>query len=201
MRSIRTRAGAVRIARVLGGALALVLLGVVLTSCGGVGTESAKVSGNLASDMQRAGMKLDRVMVRNYNYANDVSSRPYKCLNRSPIGGPLLAACESTCKSCQVSLATLKRRVTTAYARSPRAIRVIYRNAYVQEMHNLTDRHAVMQAYADYARVHGASSYAGRTEFDRAKILVKAEDASANRFLRLLATARKHFSAYLAKLD
>jgi hypothetical protein len=96
---------------------------------------------------------------------------------------------------------TLERQIKATYTRSPRYVRTVYRAAYGSEVTNLRDHAAALSALGDYARVHGASTAAGMAEFDRAKALIKTEDASGKRYLRLAKKARARFRLYLRKLD
>lgn len=189
----------------LAGALAAGGCGSSRTPSGGSGTTttpSSKASGTPSSAAARAAqLRLDGALIDQWNAANDVASKPYACLRKAPRGGPVLASCVSTCQKCTISIGTIKRRVASAYNRSPRYVRTIYHAAYLAQMRNLDNHAAVLRALGEYARVHGASSYAGMTEFARAKALIKVEDASAKVWRRRFDKARSRFHAYVRKLD
>ena len=194
-----------RVAQRVASVVSLVVLGAVLPSCGSgsttkTGDTGAGSSGPSVEQAQRAHDRLDSAMTSAFNKAQAVSVKPFACLQRSPSGGPALAACVPSCQACAIDIGGLKKKVRAAYTGSPRYLRSIYRAAYAAEVKNLNDHAAVLGALGGYARVHGASRSAGMAEFDRAKGLIKTEDASAKRYLRLVTAARARFRRYLAKL-
>lgn len=149
---------------------------------------------------RKAQVRLDGRLIDAWTLSQEVSARPYACLNKAPRGGPVLATCVSTCQACSISFAKIKRRVAKAYDAAPRDVRRIYHATYLAQMRNLDDHRAAVSALGEYARVHGASSYAGMAEFSRAKALIKAEDRSAKVWQRRIRDARKRFDRYLETL-
>lgn len=198
-------------ARKAGAVVLLLAVLLALAGCGSSGTttrttklptSTSQGSGKPTHAAARAAqIRLDGALIDQWNAANDVSAKPYACMRKSPRGGPALAKCVATCQKCTISMATLKRRVAKAYNGSPSYVRRVYHATYLAQMRNFDDRRAVLRAFAEYSRVHGASYYQGMAEFDRAKALVKKEDASAAVWRKRFSRARKDFGDYLAKLD
>ena len=167
-----TRGSGHRASRVLLVVL-LVAVGVGLAGVALLGGEKGDGGGGdkaaAAKKADRAYDRLDGTILRTARRTNDAVDVAFGKLaqasNRSPYGGPILAAVVPTIERSAATVRRQTRQLDGTYRASPSYLRRIYKGAYRETRHSLVAATDYLGALAQWARVHGASSYRGQTEF------------------------------------
>jgi hypothetical protein len=186
-------------------AVALVSAGVLLASCGGGDKSDSGAGGGDTKQQaaQRAAktqQRLDGSMTSIFNDTDVVVHVAFACLSRAShinaYGGPQLAKCEPTAKKAAVNLRRKTSRLGRIYRSSPSILRRIYRDGFRSLQRVLSIHAQEADAMADWARVHGGSSYAGAAEFQRIKTQIASGRAADNRHLKRMKQARGRWHRY-----
>ena len=166
------------------------LAGVALLG-GEKGTDGGGGKAAAAKKADRAYDRLDGTIVRNSRRTNDAVdlafSKLAKASNRSPYGGPILAAVVPTIERSTATVRRQTRQLDATYRASPSYLQRIYKGAYRETRHSLVAATDYLGALAQWARVHGASSYRGQTEFgviERQRTRLSSEYRQQNRALK-----------------
>ena len=177
-------------------AIVLMLVAALLASCGGDSGDGDGDKGDQGRTANAAYQRLDGALTRNLSRSGVVRQRPFACLNSAPAGGPALAKCAPQCGSCAADVRQMSARVRSVYDSSPAYLRRIYRAAYRSEQRTLDMNTQALEAMGDYARVHGASAYAGSAEFARIKTLFARIGVAQRQTARRIRQARQRWYGY-----
>ena len=161
----------------------------------------------LAKDHNDAGQKavkaanrLDNAMTNTFNRTDPVVGVAFSCLatasNINPYGGPRLARCVPVAERAARRLRQARARLAPVYRSSPSYVRRIYGPAYAGTQRVLGVHAAYVDAMAQWARVHGASSFQGRAEFDVIRTARARVIAADRRYDRLMDRARRNWKRY-----
>lgn len=173
-------------------ALALLgLVGALLSSCGGSGNSEE------AEKADKAYQRFDRTVIRTFNRTDVVQHRAFVCLSNAPaLGGPELAKCEPVAQRAAKELRRMRTHLGSVYRSSPAYIRRIFRR-YYRALRDVLNVHAqTVDAMAEYAQVHGASSYVGAEEFEQIKLDLSRGQAADRKVARRLDKARARWHRY-----
>ena len=176
-------------------AAVLLILAASLASCGG-GSDGGGDTQDQAKAANRAYQRLDHTITRNLQTSDSVLREPFACLNAAPRGGPELAKCARKCEKCAIDVHVLSRRTRSVYGSSPPYLKRIYRSAHGAAQRTFSLHAQSLDAMGQYARVHGASSYAGSAEFAQIKTLFDRADTAERLTERRLREARKRWYRY-----
>jgi hypothetical protein len=176
----------------------LVVLAASLASCGG-DSDGGGDTQDQAEAANKAYQRLDDTLTRNLQTSDSVLREPFACLNAAPSGGPELAKCARKCEKCAIDVHVLSKRTRSVYGSSPPYIKRIYRSTHGAAQRTFSLHGQSLDAMGRYARVHGASSYAGSAEFAQVKTLFDRADTAERLAERRLRQARKRWYRYAAR--
>jgi hypothetical protein len=170
---------------------ALLGISALLSACGG--SSNSEEAQKVAKVYQR----FDQALIRTFNRTDVIQSRAFACLSHAPpLGGPQLAKCEPVCEKALAELRRMRTHLGPVYRSSPRYLRRIFRRFHHALRHVLDVHVQTVDAMAEYARVHGASSYVGATEFERIKSGIAQGHAADRQEQKRLAQARRKWDRY-----
>lgn len=194
------RAKGPRVVALIAGLFVAVILGVLVVAVIQEATDDGGGGASSAQEGYKAQNRLDDAMINAFNRTDPTVSVAFSCLavasNINPYGGPRLAKCVPVAERAATKLRRSRSRLQRVYRTSPSYVRRIYRRAYRGTQEVLLVHTRYVGAMAQWARVHGASSYAGRAEFgvirnERARVI-----AADRKHQRLVNQARRSWKRY-----
>ena len=189
--------------RVFAGIVGALLLGVIVI---GVVQEASNNGGQSSRDAGqkavRAVNRLDNGMTNAFNRTDPAVSLTFACLSRAsnidPYGSRL-SGCVPIAERTSAQLGRSADRLAATYRKSPPYARRIYRRAYRAEQGVLTIHRQFVDSMAQWARVHGASSSAGASEFAVMRAARARVIASDKTYDRAMSQARRQWHRYAAR--
>lgn len=191
----RRRGGAGRwiVALVLVAVAGLAVVALLVAGGGGTSNEAGRKAVNAAH-------RLDDTMTNIFNRTDPTVSITFGCLsqasNINPYGGPRLARCVPVAERSSALLHRASVRLAAAFRSSPRDVRRLYAPAQRTEQQVLAVHKRYVDAMAQWARVHGASSYAGAAEFGAIRTARASVIAVDRKYHRAMDQARRRWKRY-----